>query len=558
MSRAGRRPVAGNAAPDFDVSTLTSVDLFRVVARIGQGKATLPPGVSIAELQELAAEKARQEHPAQPWQANPSDDGASLGAESADPHLVYNEALGQRFVDPDFRGPRNGKTPPDLTRRRPISTCMADVVAERVRWLWFPRIPLGKLTLFDGDPDVGKSTVSIDIAARVSNGAAMPDLSASGLTAPAAVILVSAEDGAADTIRPRLDAAGADVGRVHLLTDVEYADEEGVIHVRPWSMPVDFDVLEKLVMETEARLVIIDPMNAFLVNAVDSHRDQDVRGALAPLARLAEETGPAVVLIRHLTKAGGANALYRGGGSIGIIGAARSAVLLAKDPTDPSDRRRVMARVKGNLAPEWPSLAYELVPAEEHDCSRVRWLGVSDQSAARLLQEPQGPDERDELAEMAQLLWDLAVEGGGSIGVSEAMKALRNAGYEVSTKTLQRARHRAGLEVSKPKVFGGVRSFVCPAGSSVDKVQHAPAVHTVRTGVSRDCAQEIRQSGQHAGALTGLLGCGDCGACNRHLAGSGNDRLRSGYCPACYRAWRRAAQPDRSEFEAARRKKAET
>ena len=138
------------------------------------------------------------------------------------------------------------------------------------------------------------------------------------------------------------------------------------------------------------------------------------------------------------------------------------------------------------------------------------------------------------------------------------MKALRNAGYEVSTKTLQRARHRAGLEVSKPKVFGGVRSFVCPAGSSVDKVQHAPAVHTVRTGVSRDCAQEIRQSGQHAGALTGLLGCGDCGACNRHLAGSGNDRLRSGYCPACYRAWRRAAQPDRSEFEAARRKKAET
>lgn len=84
MSRAGRRPVAGNAAPDFDVSTLTSVDLFRVVARIGQGKATLPPGVSIAELQELAAEKARQEHPAQPWQANPSDDGASLGAESAD------------------------------------------------------------------------------------------------------------------------------------------------------------------------------------------------------------------------------------------------------------------------------------------------------------------------------------------------------------------------------------------------------------------------------------------------------------------------------------------
>jgi len=433
---------------------------------------------------------------------------------------------------------------------------MADVVAEQVQWLWPLRIPFGKLTVFEGNPDVGKSTVSIDIAARVSKGLKMPDQSRPELTGPAAVILVSAEDGAADTIRPRLNAAGADVSQVHLLTDVEYIDDKGALRLRSWSMPDGLDVLKTLVVEKAARLVVIDPMNAFFSGAVDSHRDQDVRTALAPLARVAEETGAAVVLIRHLTKAGGTNAITRGVGSIGIIGAARSAVLFAKDPDDTAGRRRVMARAKGNLAPLWPSLEFELESAHDHGCSRVRWLGVSDQSVARLLQDLMSPEERDELEEIAELLNQLVADGQGSVPIANARKALSAAGYEMSSRTLRRARNKAGLETSKPAAFGGERSFVYPTGSSVASSQHTLAGHTVTTGTSRDCAHEMLQSGHLPGVLAALAGTGYCRACDRQASGSGNDRLRGGYCPSCYRAWRRAGQPDRSEFEAARRAKA--
>ena len=116
---------------------------------------------------------------------------------------------------------------------------------------------------------------------------------------------MSAEDGIADTLRPHADAAGADVNRIHMLTDVAGHDPDQPFDARPWSMPRDLDVLQKLVTISGARLVIIDPLNAVLGSAVDSYRDQDVRGALKPLSRLAEETGAAVVVVRHLTKGGG-------------------------------------------------------------------------------------------------------------------------------------------------------------------------------------------------------------------------------------------------------------
>ncbi len=556
MSRPGRGPRATReeAVPGLDVSQLPSVDLFRLATRIDQDKDELPTGFgSTDEIRKRAEEKALQEHPRPPWQAE--EDAASVSAEETD-RVCYEELSRTFAVDVDHGHSRNGQRSPNEPLRHPVSVCMADVVAEQVQWLWPKRIPLGKVTVFEGHPDVGKSTVSIDIAARVSKGMPMPDGSRPELTGPAAVILVSAEDAAADTIRPRLDAAGADVSRVHLLTDIEDIDEKGVLRIRPWSMTSDgLDVLKSLVVKKQARLVVIDPMNAFFGPAVDSHRDQDVRTALAPLARLAEETEAALILIRHLTKAGGTNAITRGVGSIGIIGAARSAVLFAKDPSDPSERRRVMARSKGNLAPLWSSLAFELESAneEEHACSRVRWLGVSDQSVARLLQEPVSAEERDELEEIAELLKQVVIDGGGSVPIANARKALSAAGYEMSSRTLRRARNKAGLETSKPAAFGGERSFVYPTCFSVASSQQTPAGRTVATGPSRDCAQEQLQSGQLPGVMATLAGSGDCQACGRQVSGSGNDRLRRGYCPACYRAWRRAGRPDRSEFEAARR-----
>ena len=135
-----------------------------------------------------------------------------------------------------------------------------------------------------------------------------------------------------------------------------------------------------------AELVVIDPLSAFLNGRVDSHRDQDVRGALAPLAKIADRTGATILVVRHLSKSGGGNPLYRGGGSIGIIGAARAAMLVAPDPED--DGRRILACTKNNLGPMPLALAYRVVSDEERGCARIEWDGTTSHSAADLLAIP--------------------------------------------------------------------------------------------------------------------------------------------------------------------------
>jgi len=242
---------------------------------------------------------------------------------------------------------------PETATEEPVGTLVEDVAPERVSWLWRGRIPLGKITLIDGDPGTGKSALATDLAARVSVGRKFPD----GTPCRAGgVVIASAEDGLADTIRPRLDAAGADLSRVLALATVPDGDTERLI-----SVPEDIGVIRRGIEQVQARLVVIDPLMAFLSGDVNSHRDQDVRRALAPLAKLAEETGAALVVVRHLNKSSDGNALYRGGGSIGIVGQARSALLVARHPED--DRRRVLASLKSNLAEPAPSLAFTFTEA---------------------------------------------------------------------------------------------------------------------------------------------------------------------------------------------------
>lgn len=252
---------------------------------------------------------------------------------------------------------------------------VADVKPERVEWLWQNRIPLGKVTVLDGDPGLGKSTLTLDLAARASRGSAMPVESAG--REPAGVVLLTGEDGIADTIRPRLEAAGADLKRIVVLTAVR--DAEG----RPQApmLPNHVTALREATRRVGARLVVVDPLMAFLSGRVDSHRDQDVRGALRELAEMAESAGAAVVIVRHLNKTQGGHPIYRGGGSIGIIGAARAALLVAPNPKDES--RRVLAVSKANLGPIPLSLAWRLVPVGE-TCA-VSWEGASDCSAKDLL-----------------------------------------------------------------------------------------------------------------------------------------------------------------------------
>ena len=189
----------------------------------------------------------------------------------------------------------------------PAVVRLADVEPERIDWLWPGYLPLGKVVVIDGDPGIGKSTVCLDIAARVSTGSPMPDGSSGS---KGVVMVLSAEDGLADTIRPRLDAAQADAMRVITVTEIGAGQD-----ARPVSIPGDLPALDAIIAAHEVKLVIVDVLMAYLAGDVNAHRDQDIRRALHVLSAAAARRGCCVLVLRHLNKSGGANAMYRGGGS---------------------------------------------------------------------------------------------------------------------------------------------------------------------------------------------------------------------------------------------------
>jgi hypothetical protein len=320
--------------------------------------------------------------------------------------------------------------------------CIADVPAEPVRWLWPGRIPLGKLTVLDGDPGVGKSTLTLSIAAKVTTGSPFPDW-----TQPDAadVLLLSAEDEIGDTIRPRLEAAGADITRAWVLPDVR---EEGE-PPRPPELPRDLDRLEAMVKDRAAALVVIDPLMAFLAGQVDAHRDQDVRRVLASMAAMAARTRAAVVIVRHMNKSVGGNPLYRGGGSIGIVGAARAGLLAAPDPDD--DGRRILAMTKSNLATTPDALAYRLVDDDRYGVARVVWDGVTGHTAADLLRvrRDDPDDQAPARSDAEEVLREILSEG--PMPAKEAKALAREAG--IAERTLDRAREAIGA-VTRREGFG--------------------------------------------------------------------------------------------------------
>lgn len=328
---------------------------------------------------------------------------------------------------------------------RSILVYLSDVEAVPIRWLWPGRIPLGKLTIFDGDPGLGKSLITLNLAARTSTGREMPDGTRGDADGPGGIVLLSAEDDPSDTIRPRLDAAGGDSSRVVMLT----AQRQTVVHndgseeSRERSVTLrDVDALRHAIKETGARLVIVDPFMAY-IGDTDGHLDSDIRALLAPLAALAAETGAAIVLVRHLRKSGGANPVYAGGGSIGIIAAARSGLMVARDPDDPDGHRRVLASTKCNLAVEPPSLGYVIEPKPLDGplalpgVPHVRWLGQVEHTAASILGT--GPEDSEERMvrddAMAFLRGHLA---DGPRPVEEVKSEAKRAGF--SWRTVERAK----------------------------------------------------------------------------------------------------------------------
>jgi 5S rRNA maturation endonuclease (ribonuclease M5) len=329
---------------------------------------------------------------------------------------------------------------PDINQEHIPGLVRLDTVKlEPVYWLWQDRIPLGKLTVIDGDPGLGKSTVTLDLAARVSRGATMPDGSP-GISGGA--VLMTLEDGLADTIVPRLNAAGADLSRIVALQSVQ--DEKGNLR---YPTVKDIDAIRQACKKVQAKIVIIDPIMAHLDGQVNSWRDQDIRAALTPLCKLAEELNLAVVVVRHLNKASGGQAIYRGSGSIGITGQARCTLLVARDPENES--RRIFATIKNNLAPEAPSLSFSLEGVGS--ASRIIWGGVSNHKADALLAIPTAPEERSALDEAKDFLKDFL--SNSPVDAKVVQREAKSAG--IKEATLRRAKEALNIRVEKQSFRGG-------------------------------------------------------------------------------------------------------
>ena len=372
---------------------------------------------------------------------------AFVGKDASD-HLDAGKTLDELEAFHPMPQAAPAEEPENASEVRARLVCMADVSSVPVSWLWPGRIPLGKLIVLEGDPSLGKSTLALDLAARVTRGAAMPDGS-SGLGVSAACVILTAEDGLADTVRPRLEAAGADLSRCYSLQTVPVVDADGNdAGERPPELPADLAELERLIIERGAKLIIIDVLNAFLSGRVDTHRDSDVRRVLLPLHLLAERTRCAIVVLRHLTKSRGSNPLYAGAGSIGIAGAARSVLLVAVDPND-SDRR-VLAVTKANLARLAPALGFRLVAVEGTDASRVEWLGATRYRADDLVAQ-ETSDERGARGEAEDFLAETLAQGRRLAREVQAEAAALG----ISKSTLRRAVNSLGVVSRKVGVPGG-------------------------------------------------------------------------------------------------------
>ena len=316
----------------------------------------------------------------------------------------------------------------DSATVRPILVNLADVEPEQVAWLWNGRLAVGKLALLIGDPGLGKSWITLDVAARVSTGNAWPD--DPHVSAPANVLILSAEDGLADTVRPRLDTLGADVRRIHHLAVLRAGDHERAVQLS------DTTALEEAITQSGARVLIIDPISAYL-GQTDSHRDSEVRGLIAPLAAVAGRTGVAILGVMHLAKSAQRPAIYRAVGSIAFAAAARIVLAVAADPDDAT--RRILAPIKSNLCAPPAALAYALADG------RLAWdsAPVPDVDVDALLSGP-APD-RQERREAESWLREALADG--PVLARDIQRHSSQAG--IASRTLWRAKKVLNIEADR-------------------------------------------------------------------------------------------------------------
>ncbi len=318
---------------------------------------------------------------------------------------------------------------------RPVS----DIEAEPVEWLEEGTIPIGVITLLAGREGLGKSQEACRVAARTTRG----------LNGPAKdVFYLSAEDAPSFTIRPRLEAAGANLERVHLLTMKRDGVEGGL------DLPDDIEELSTLAHGYDIGLIIVDPLLAHVPDKIDSWKDQSIRRVLAPLAKLTMDRKLAALAILHLNKAPGSDPLLRIGGSIGLPAAARSVLLLARDPEDVEDGpRRVLAHIKCNLAPLAASRNLTIKQLELPGgitTSHLTDCGESGLRGSDLLQVKDDEEKGELDAAIDFLETELA---GGEVLARGVLKQARQAG--VSERTLRRAKQSLGVISRKCNFKGG-------------------------------------------------------------------------------------------------------
>lgn len=339
----------------------------------------------------------------------------------------WNEVLKQKDKLPDgkyisrrimLRGESEKKAVPMIR--------MSEVQQTEVEWLWYPYIPFGKLTIIQGNPGEGKTFFAMQLAAACTNRKFLPQMEP---FEPFNMIFQTAEDGLGDTVKPRLLSAEADLERVLVIDDADnpltLADER----------------IENAIRENNARLVIIDPLQAFLGANVDMNRANEVRPIFRRLADVAQATNCAIVMIGHLNKAAGSQSTYRGLGSIDITAVVRSLLFIGKVRTDPTTR--VIVHEKSSLAPPGQSLAFSL-----GDEKGFRWIGAYDISAEDLLAGGEG--SKTELKqEQAVKLIEQFLSEGRKVSIAELNKEAVERG--ISERTVRLARNSMGDKIASER-----------------------------------------------------------------------------------------------------------
>lgn len=320
---------------------------------------------------------------------------------------------------------------------KPILIDLDSIQPEPVEWLWFNRIPVGKLSLIVGDPGTGKSFLTIYMASHITTGEPWPDIGAPILKG--SVIILTAEDGLADTVRKRADASGADVQKIRILEGVITKNEEQEF----FNLIDHLPALEQAVIKTDdVRLIIIDPITSYL-GKIDSHKNSQVRGVLAPLSNLAEKHKIAIVAVSHLNKSTVLQAIYRTMGSLAFAAAARSVWAISNEEDDSGSIRRLFMPLKTNLSVNPTSLAFKIID------SKV--IFDKDPLDLDIEETLSGEGKKDKSALIDAKTWLKEALREGPIRSTEIFRMAKE--NEISTATLRRAQKELRIEAYKEGIL---------------------------------------------------------------------------------------------------------